>query len=261
MTLYEQFADQVVRAVKSMVERMLAPLAEQIKSIPAGRDGAPGADGKSVDMDEVRKQIAEEVAKIPAPQDGKPGADGQKGADGEKGEKGEPGEKGEQGRDGRDGQRGEPGKDALQIEVLSTIDEEKSYQRGTWAFYKGGTWRASKTTKGMDGWECSQNGVQNIAIVQDPDDPRRIAIGIKQSNGEIVEQELHIPMVLYKGVFKEGEPYRQGDAVTWARHLWIAGKDTTDKPDFGGSWRLAVKGGRDGSNGRDGIDRTGPVKL
>lgn len=164
-------------------------------------------------------------------------------------------------QDGRDGQKGEPGRDAVYISPLSAIDESKQYARGTYASHKGGFWHAYKTTDGMDGWECLVNGVEAVDCIQSPDDPRQIAMGLKTTKGEYVIKEMHVPFVIDKGVFREGQEYKSGDGVTWARHYWIATKDTADKPDFGGDWRLAIKGGRDGKDGRDGIDKTAPVKL
>jgi hypothetical protein len=59
--------------------------------------------------------------------------------------------------------------------------------------------------------------------------------------------DLTVPAVIDRGVFKEGQAYTLGDAVTFGGSLWIAQKDTGDKPDGPDTgWRLAVKKGRDG---------------
>lgn len=54
----------------------------------------------------------------------------------------------------------------------------------------------------------------------------------------------------YRGVWREGA-HKAGDAVTWGGSLWIAQRDTEAKPETDDSWRLAVKKGRDGKDGRD----------
>lgn len=54
------------------------------------------------------------------------------------------------------------------------------------------------------------------------------------------------------GVFQTGRVYRKGDGVSYAGSFFIAQEETTDKPETGKSWRLAVKRGR---------DRTDPVKV
>ncbi len=71
-----------------------------------------------------------------------------------------------------------------------------------------------------------------------------------------------VPVVLDRGVYKESQAYVRGDGVTWGGSFWIAQDETTDKPDSGKGWRLAVKRGRDG---KDGIlkdpPKGGPVKV
>ena len=71
---------------------------------------------------------------------------------------------------------------------------------------------------------------------------------LKFVRGEQVKTfALTVPAVIDRGVFKEGQAYTLGDAVTFGGSLWIAQKDTTDKPDGPDTgWRLAVKKGRDG---------------
>jgi integrin beta 3 len=66
------------------------------------------------------------------------------------------------------------------------------------------------------------------------------------------------PTMIYRGVFKDGEQYEAGDAVTWGGHVWIAERATgakPDQPDQG--WRLAVKRGARGPAALT----TEPVKL
>jgi len=71
---------------------------------------------------------------------------------------------------------------------------------------------------------------------------------LKFVRGEQVKTfDLTVPAVIDRGVFKEGQAYTLGDAVTFGGSLWIAQKDTGDKPDGPDTgWRLAVKKGRDG---------------
>lgn len=75
-------------------------------------------------------------------------------------------------------------------------------------------------------------------------------ITLKFSKGETVKEfPLFMPIVLDRGVYRDGSEYKPGDAVTWAGSVWIAQKDTTAKPDVSGDWRLSVKRGRDGKDG------------
>lgn len=65
--------------------------------------------------------------------------------------------------------------------------------------------------------------------------------------GEVVKA-FRVPVVIDRGVYSAGKVYRKGDGVTWAGSFWIAQEDTSEKPDTGKGWRLAVKKGRDGKD-------------
>ncbi|RVO34818.1 hypothetical protein [Sinorhizobium meliloti] len=68
--------------------------------------------------------------------------------------------------------------------------------------------------------------------------------------GERVKEfSFAMPVVIDRGVYRDGSEYKAGDGVTWGGSFWIAQKDTSAKPDAGDDWRLSVKRGRDGKNG------------
>jgi hypothetical protein len=79
------------------------------------------------------------------------------------------------------------------------------------------------------------------------DDGRTIRFAMTAGD---VQHAYHLPfpVVIDRGVYREGQAYQQGDAVTWAGSVWIAQKDTDAKPDAGDGWRLSVKRGRDGKD-------------
>jgi hypothetical protein len=62
--------------------------------------------------------------------------------------------------------------------------------------------------------------------------------------------ELGFPVMLYRGVYKEGS-YERGDTVTWAGSLWHCdAQKTAEKPGDGSKdWTLCAKKGRDGKDG------------
>jgi integrin beta 3 len=81
--------------------------------------------------------------------------------------------------------------------------------------------------------------------------------------GENVK-EWRLPVMRYRGVFKDGQVYRKGDTVTWGGSLWHCDADgTDDKPDGATkSWTLASKRGRDGKDGvMKPAPKPGPVKV
>jgi hypothetical protein len=88
-------------------------------------------------------------------------------------------------------------------------------------------------------------------------------VTLKFSKGERVKEfAFAMPVVIDRGVFKEGQAYKAGDGVTWGGSFWIAQEDTEAKPDSGKGWRLAVKKGRDGRDGTTkGPRATGPIRL
>jgi hypothetical protein len=251
------------------------------KLIPAPKDGAPGRDGiegapgRDAEPINVDSVIEEVTKRIPVPKDGRDGAKGQDaevdygrvvaevvklvppGKDGINGKDADavdyarvvadvakmfPAPK-----DGRDGRDGEPGKDAFAIEVLSGIDPERKYQRGTWAKHNGGLWCARTVTDGMTGWD---NIVVGLASVDKREiNPRETHVKWLLSDGAETLHVFKSAALLDRGVFKAGDTYEAGDVVTWDGSMWIAQKDTTEKPKESDAWRLSVKKGRDGRDG------------
>lgn len=67
------------------------------------------------------------------------------------------------------------------------------------------------------------------------------------SNGpRFTERRLRLALPIYRGVFKSGAMYEQGDCVTYGGSAFVALVDTTKSPP-GGDWQMAVKKGRDAS--------------
>lgn len=62
---------------------------------------------------------------------------------------------------------------------------------------------------------------------------------------EVKKYDFMMPVMLDRGVFKDGSGYVKGDGVSYAGSFWIAQKETTSKPGTDPTWRLAVKKGRD----------------
>ncbi|SAE87570.1 Carbohydrate binding domain [Enterobacter hormaechei] len=237
--------------VKAAIAHLPAPTAPELPDIAAMVSDAVAAipapcDGKSVTPEDVQPMIQElvrnAVSEIPAPKDGKdfdpsmlkqlveqavsdavsamPAA--------------------EPGKDGADG------RDALTLEVLPFIDEEKSYPRGSYATYNGGLWRAYEKTHGMRGWECLVDGVAGIDIQHS--EQRTFTLTVNRTSGTSETKSFDVPAMIYQGVFKSGQEYLPGDTVTWGGSLWHCDDRTQDKPGEAGSkgWTLAAKRGRDG---------------
>jgi hypothetical protein len=237
---------------------------ELVKQLEARLEELAAAVAKRMDDREeaIRSHIAEVIRSLPEPVAGKDGADGKDGVDGKDGENGKDGRDGVDGKDGEkglDGRDGVDGRDALALEILPAIDTEKAYPRGTYATHNGGLWRSYEKTNGMRGWECIVDGVADIYVSQSD---REVTTAVRMASGKQSVHKARFAGVLEKGVYKHGDQYEQGDGVTWAGSYWIAQKDgPTEKPGEGDGWRLAVKRGRDGKDGRNGIDATKGVRA
>ncbi|CAA2106021.1 phage portal protein [Variovorax paradoxus] len=154
---------------------------------------------------------------------------------------------------------GEPGRDAAHIEILPAIDAAKSYPRGTYARHAGGLWRSFETTAAMKGWECIVEGVAEIKVSFQG---RTGFVSVERSSGTPDLHPFSLPAMIYRGVFREGETYEQGDTVTWGGSLWFCNEPTADKPlDGSRTWQLAAKRGRDGKDARDPGAQAAPAPV
>jgi len=190
-----------------------------------------GKDGSSVAAEDVlpalEKRVDDFLAAIPVPENGKDGKDGINGKDGAAGEKGEPG------RDGLDV------KDLFRAEggiLVATMSDGRVKELGRFVGNDGAPGEPGKD--GTDGL-----GFDDLSIEYDGEK----SFAFKVTKGERVKEfAFTLPVVIDRGIFAQGKAYQVGDGVTWGGHYWIAQKDTSEKPDAGPDWRLAVKRGRDG---------------
>jgi len=88
-------------------------------------------------------------------------------------------------------------------------------------------------------------GYDDLEVVQK--DERTFAISFARGD-HVKEYVFSLPVVLDRGVFKEGNEYVPGDGVTCGGSFWIAQKQTKLRPGTNDEWRLAVKKGRDGKD-------------
>lgn len=276
----EMFSKQLAISVKSHISNVLTPITTRLEQLENdiknansinlddvaltaaslidtpknginGKDGNDGTDGKNgVDGTNGKSvyELAVDNGFSGSLNDWLIGLKGIDGKDGAAGKDGDNGLDGTNGIDGKDGADGNDGLNALDIDILPGIDEEKDYKRGIYAIHNGGLWRSHSTTKGLRGWECIVNGISSINIEQS--DPRSFNITVSCSNGETEVKQFSIPTLIYKGVFQNGNTYQKGDTVTWAGSLWHCDEETADKPGEINSkgWTLAAKRGRDGKD-------------
>jgi hypothetical protein len=239
-------------------EFMRAEIKKALDSIPKPKDGADGKDGVSVSQDAILRMVGVEVSKAmsdaPKPKDGRDGRDGESvradavaamvAVEVAKAVSSLPRP--------MDGPIGKDGRDAMQIDVLDGIDEQRSYPRNTYATFRGGLVRSFRATDPLphdgslerSGWHVVTRGLDDISIGLD-DDMRTVKIKMACTDGRLVEETFTVPAMIHRGVYEHNSHHKQGDAVTWGGSIWIA-KCDTDEPPKGPSdhWQLAVKGTR-----------------
>jgi hypothetical protein len=183
---------------------------EAVAAIPAPQDG------KSVTVEDVAPLIASEVEKrvseLPVAKDGRDGIDGKDGV----------------GLAGalidRDG------------ELVVTLTNGETKNLGPVVGNDGEPGKPGADAVGFDDLDVAYDGEKTVTL--------------KFTRGDVVKEfPIVMPVVIDRGVYREGSEYKAGDAVTWGGSLWIAQKDTGAKPDSSDEWRLSVKRGRDGKDG------------
>lgn len=139
------------------------------------------------------------------------------------------------------------GLDALDIDVIPEIIEEKSYPYGTYAKHKGGLWKSVAKTRGMNGWECLVQGIDSLDV--DFDGERTFSVKTTLSDGTVIDKTFKTPTIIEKGVYKENHEYEMHDGVTYAGSYWLAKTDKpAGRPGASDDWRLCVKAGRNGKD-------------
>jgi Collagen triple helix repeat (20 copies) len=228
----------------------------------AGLPGRDGIDGKDADEEAVIHRV---LQLIPAPEKGDPGQNG-KDAEvdypyiidfakreirdlmalnpPEKGEKGDPGPEGPPGRDG---------KDAADIAgAFRTHDGTCVLTLNDGRVLNLDIRDGAPGKDGKDGRD-GKDGLSFDAfkLMPEYDGERTFRLKWLDSAGQLHRSdECRMPVMMYREVYKSDTQYHAGDTVTYGGSLWVALKDTQEKPDnANGDWRLACKHGRDGRDG------------
>jgi len=216
----------------------------RVGELPKPKDGK---DGASVTIDDVmpaiERQVTEFLTALPQPQDGKsvtiediaPVIASE--VDRRVGELPKP----KDGKDGRDGIDGIGLAGAFidrAGELVVTLSNGEAHKLGPVVGKDG-----DPGNPGRDGFNLQDFDATVM------DDGRTVLLAFDR--GDLSYKiELGFAVMLYRGVYKDGREYEQGDTVTWAGSLWHCDGKTTERPGEGSSpWTLCVKKGRDGKDG------------
>lgn len=114
------------------------------------------------------------------------------------------------------------------------------------------------------GWHVVWIGVKAL-FAERSEDGRKFTLQAEYTGSRkhrLAEWEL--PVLIYRGVFNRkgfgGEPYAQGDVVTFDGQLWHCEAKTMDAPP-GPLWRLMVRRGQDADARKGQPADSGPVRL
>jgi len=237
----KELASVLVAETKAAIARAVEPLQNNIKA--------------QSDTIAALELVIEGLKSIEAKNglDGKDGANGSDGADGQ---------------DGATGEKGLDGRDALELDILPSIDPLKRYGRKTYAQHDGGIVFAVRQTEPLGtegdiikcGWAVAVQGVAETAVEQV--DEQTFSVKSRLTGGGFVAKQFVIPAMIYKGVYTDGTEYKRGHTATWASSTWHCNAEkTTDKPGTSDAWQLVVRKGKDGKDGTNGKDFTAPVRL
>jgi collagen type III alpha len=284
-TLIKAFAtvvkDHVAKAFGILKDR-IAVLEKQLADLPVpkdgrdgvnGKDGTPGAAGERGIAGEKgepgangqRGEKGDPGERGERGETGPAGERGEKGDAGEPGPKGEPGqpgssgergEKGERGIDGKDGAAGVDGKSVTLEQVRQMWFDMYSKEQAGWALdferraqdllhqFMSRIEKPANGKDGVDGIDGRDGlGIDDLDVQYDGERSFTFVYAHGDRRKEFV---FKAPVLLERGVHKQGEVYERGDGVTYQGSFWIAQRDTSSKPGEDDSWRLAVKKGRDG---------------
>jgi hypothetical protein len=236
--------EQIAQQVEKYLKANPPPRGEK------GEPGLPGKDADPVDARDVARmlldsedleslvelRVKEEVSKLPPPKDGRDGEPGQKGDVGPKGEK------------------GDPGKEGAGIQDL-LIDREGQLV----ATFTDGRTKSLGMVIGRDGapGRDGKDGADFTETEFDYDIEQRTLV-IRGKGGEIRKK---IPVPIDGGYWRAGR-YEKGMVTTESGTAYIALRETDEKPAQGcKDWRILARKGRDGKDGRNGIDKTASVKV
>ena len=252
--------DDVAPMVKAAIDDVVADIPramaqaieDEIAKLP------PAVDGKDADPDLIKQMVTEAVAALPPAEKGKDADPAQVEelvvqhvervlAGWERPKDGAPGENG---ADGTPGLNGKDGIDAMDVmvdregQLVFTMSDGRMKNVGLVIGKDGEPGRDGVNgAPGKDGVDGV--GFDDLDLIEND-----AGVFLRCVRGENVK-EWRLPVMRYRGVFKDGQVYRKGDTVTWGGSLWHCDADgTDDKPDGPTkSWTLASKRGRDGKDG------------
>lgn len=275
--------DALAAQQKALPDIVRAAVSEAMAVLPEPKAGLDGKDAPPVTEEQLEPVVRRYM-------EDNPPAAGRDGADGKDGEPGPQGEKGESGVDGRDGANGLDGKDAEPIsedQIAEAVARHleanppapgkdgrdgvdgKDGRDGVDAtealidkdgnlvvVFSDGRSKSLGLVVGRDGvdgakGEPGRDGLTLTDFDTELSEDGRFLTFSMENEGAKITHRLQLPTMIYRGGYKEGITYLEGDTVTFGGSLWCCSAETTEKPVEGRDcWRLAARKGRDGKDAK-----------
>lgn len=252
--------DYIARALSPLSDRLKALESRQVERGEKGEPGEPGRDADPVDSDAVAdavlakllasdrlKTLADLAASTAVVEhfEANPVRHGKDGRDGADGEQGPQGEKGDQGAAGSDG--------------VGLADALIDRDGALVITMTDGRAKSLGPVVGRDGAD-GRDGIAFDKCIGEFDPARGYVLRFMA--GDTVSEHV-LPYMRHGGFWSEGKSAMAGESWTQDGALYIAKRDTTAKPCIENKedWILAARKGRDGKDGRNGVDKTAAVQV
>lgn len=267
---------QVIADLRKAWARELALMAAE-KDAFIARLEKENADIRAAWLDalkELRSLAAESVASV---KDGAPGPEGPPGPPGEPGKKGEPGEPGigiaSMERDGARliftldderrfdvgelpaGDKGDPGRDGIGVkDLMIDRDGVLIVTRDDGSMHRVGVVIGRDGIDGKNG-EPGRDGRDGLSAedftAKSEDGGRFIALIGYRDGVPLKEFRIKTATPVFRGIWKDGEEYSEGDEVVLGGNTHIAIRDNPGRPHDADGWQLKQKRASDGASAYD----------
>ena len=162
------------------------------------------------------------------------------------------------GKDGKDGDKGDPGKSVTLEDVSLFLDA--AIAKHVLDFERRANETLAKAIDKIPEPKDGRDGVDLTELSVDFDGERTVTV--KGRTGEVTKR---VPVPLWRGYWSPGASAEKSDILTHNGTAYIAIVDNPKcEPGVGKydhEWKVFTRKGRDGKDGRNGIDKTAPVKV
>lgn len=167
-------------------------------------------------------------------------------------------EKGDKGDPGKDGEPGQPGKSVTLDDVSLFLDA--AIAKHVLELERRATDAITKAIDKIPEPKAGRDGVDLTELSIDFDGERTVTV--KGRSGDVTKR---VPVPLWRGYWSQGMAVEKADILTHNGTAYIAIVDNAKcEPGVGKydhEWNVFTRKGRDGKDGRNGIDKSAPVKV